>query len=88
MDTSMSVLSKGTRTMEETIDTGTGVGGNTEKRPMCDALEIAFAVDVEVVKEHARWWNPALKPQVEVPHSSVMGGVNGQGRTIQRITLQ
>ena len=48
--------------MGETMDTGTTVGGNTEKRPRSDAPEIALAADLEAVKEHAQWWNPEPKP--------------------------
>ena len=40
------------------MDAGTEVGGNTEKHPRRDALEIALATDLEVVKEHAQERNP------------------------------
>ena len=77
MDTSTSVLGKRTIQMEETVDTGTTGGGNTEKRPRSEALEIALAVDLEVAEEHALWWNLELNPPIETHHSSVMEGVDG-----------
>ena len=51
--------------------------GNTEERPRREALEIALAADLEVVKEYALRWNPVIKPQVEAHHSSAVVGVGG-----------
>ena len=47
MDTSMSGLGKGSRTMGETMDTGRAAGGYVEKRPRGEALEIALTADLE-----------------------------------------
>ena len=58
MDTSTSVLGKRNATEGNPMDAGTEVGGNTEKHPRRDALEIALATDLEVVKEHAQERNP------------------------------
>ena len=77
MDTSLALLGGRNATKRDTVDAGTVVGGNTEKRPRRDALEIALAPDMEVVKEHAQWWNPELRPQVESHPISVMEGVDG-----------
>ena len=77
MDSSMSVLGKRNRTMGDAMDTGAAVGGNFEKRPRGGTLEISRAVDLGVVKEHAQWWNPELKPQVEAHNSSAAEGVDG-----------
>ena len=59
------------------METGTAAEGTTGKRPRSEALEIALAVDLEVVKGHAQCWNPELKPQVDVHQSSVAEGVDG-----------
>ena len=37
----------------------------------------ALAVDMSIVQMHAKWWNPALEPQVEAPQFSVVEGVDG-----------
>ena len=74
---SMSVLGKSTRTVEETTDTATAVGGDTEERPRNEALEIALAAILEGVRGHAQWWNSELKPQVEAHNSPVMEGGDG-----------
>ena len=50
METSTSVLGMRTRTMDETMDVGTAGHGNSERRPRSEALEIALAVVLEVVK--------------------------------------
>ena len=55
MDTSMDVLGERARITEESMDTGATKGGNIEKRPRGSALEIALAVDLEVVRKHAQW---------------------------------
>ena len=77
MDTSMSVLGARPRTMVETMDEGSALGGNSENCPgqgfsggripwpRRGALEIAASVDLKVAKRHARWRNPELTPQVE-----------------------
>ena len=54
MDTTTSVLGKRAWTTDETMDTGTVVEGNMEKRPRSEALEITLAVDLDLVKEHVR----------------------------------
>ena len=77
MDTSTAVLGERNATKRDTMDAAIVVGGNTEKRPRRDALEITLATDLEVVEEHAQWWNPELRPQVESHPSSVMEGVDG-----------
>ena len=77
MDTSMSVLGKTNRTMGETMDAGTAVGGNSERCPRSEALGIALAADLPVVYEHAQSRNPELKPYVGAHHSSVMGALDG-----------
>ena len=61
MDSSMSVLGKRTRTGEETMNTGTALGGNFEERSRSGASEIALAADLEVVEERTHWWNPELR---------------------------
>ena len=53
------------------------MAGNTGKRSGSAALEIALAVDVEVGKGRAQWWNPELKPQAEAHPSSVVEGADG-----------
>ena len=60
--------------MGDAMGTSTAAGGFTAKRPLSEALEIASAVDLEVVKEHALWWNPGLRPQVGARHSSAADG--------------
>ena len=77
METSKTVLGKRTRTMGDTMDTSTAVAGYTEKRPRSGALEIALAVDLEVAKDNAQWWNPEPKPQVEEHRSSAVEGADG-----------
>ena len=77
MDTSTSVLGKRTRTTDGAVEAGKGADGNSEKRPGSAALEAARAVDLEVVKEHAQWWNPELEPHVEAHQSSIAEGVDG-----------
>ena len=74
---STTVLGKRARIMGDTMDAGTAVGGNTGNRPRSDALGVALAVDLKVVKEHAQWWNPELRPQVDAHHSSGADGANG-----------
>ena len=59
------------------METGLAADGSTEKCPRSEALEIAFAVDLEVVKEHAQWRNPEFKPRVGAHQSSVAEGVAG-----------
>lgn len=54
MDDPMTLLGERTRTVGETMATGTVVGESAGKRPRGEALEIAMAVDSEVVKEHAQ----------------------------------
>ena len=72
MDTSSSVLGKRTRHIQEPLAIeSTGMGNNGKR------LEIALVVDTSVVKEHAQWRNPDLKPQVEALQSSVVEGVDG-----------
>ena len=48
MHTSTSVLGTRSRTMGDTMGMGPAVYGDIEKRPRGEALEIAFAVDLEV----------------------------------------
>ena len=47
------------------MDTGTAVGGNIEKRPRSEALEIA------------QKWNPEPKPQVKAHNFLAAGGADG-----------
>ena len=54
MDALTTVLGKRTRTMGDAMDTSMAVGGYTEKRPRCQALEIALVADSEVVESGAR----------------------------------
>ena len=79
MDSSMRTrfTGKRSRCTNGTMEMGTEVGGDNEKRPRNTDLAIALEVDMEVVKEHAQWWNPELKPQVEAQQSSVAEGVGG-----------
>ena len=77
MDTSTPVLGKRNRTIGATMDTDAAAGGHSEKRPRSEAPEIAVAIDSEVVREHAQWWNPELNPHVEAHNSTVMEGVDG-----------
>ena len=46
-------------------------------RPRWDAPAAALAVDISVVQEHAQWWTPDLKRQVEALQSTVAEGVDG-----------
>ena len=77
MDTLMAVLGKMPRTTDGARETGTAAGGTPEKSPRSAALEIALAVDLKALKEHAQWRNPELKPHVEPHQSSAMEGVDG-----------
>ena len=77
MDTSMSVLGKRTRTIGGIMEPRTAAYGNTEKRQSSKTLQIALAVELEVVKEHAQWRDPELKPEVDARQSSVVEGVDG-----------
>ena len=58
MDTSTSVQDKTPRSKGDTMDMGTEVDGNTEKPPRSEALEVAAAVDLEVVEGRTQWRNP------------------------------
>ena len=64
METSMSVLGGGIRTMEDTMFTSMAVGGYTVECPRSEALEIGLAVDLEVVRGRAQRGNPEIRPQV------------------------
>ena len=77
MFTSASVLGKRNRTTAEAMDTEVAPEGNTAKRPSGEALEMASAADLELVKRHAQRRNPELKPQVGAHHSSAMEGADG-----------
>ena len=59
------------------MDTGDATSGNLETRPRGAAREMALAAYLEVAKEHAQWWNPELKPQVDANRSSAVEGVDG-----------
>ena len=41
------------------------------------AIAAAPIVDRRVVQEHAQWWNPTMKPQVNAAHASAVEGVDG-----------
>lgn len=60
-----------------TMDTEEAPAGNLERSPQGDALEMVLAADLEVAEEHAGWWNPGLKPQVDANRSSVVEGGGG-----------
>ena len=77
MDTSSSVSGKRTRNMDEPLASEPTEMGINGKRQRWHAPETALAADMSVVQEHAQWRNPALKPQVEAPQSSVAEGVDG-----------
>ena len=66
----------------ETMGIGTAAYGNPGKRPHSVAREIALAVDLEVVKEHAQWRNPELRSQVAANQSSVLGGVGAHQSSV------
>ena len=63
--------------MGDATATGKAVGGDLEKRPRGEALEIALAADLEVVKGHAQWGSPELEPQVGAHQYSLVGCVDG-----------
>ena len=75
MDLQTSVSDKRARDLEEPLPPETTVEGNNEKRPRAEALEIAYQVDLDVVRKNAQWWSPELKPRDKAPQSSVAEGV-------------
>ena len=77
MGTSMTALGKRAKTTDGDMEMGTEVDGNYERRPRSAVLGIALAGYSEVVKEHAQWRNPGLKPQVEAHQSSFVEVVDG-----------
>ena len=77
MDTSMSVLGTRATTPDVTMGRGAPADRRTGNRPRGEALETALAVDLEVVKERAQWWNPDLKTKVEAHQPSVVDGADG-----------
>ena len=77
IDAPTSALGKRSRTPVEAMDAGEAADGNIERRPRGEALEVALSTDLEVVKEHAQWRNPELKPTVGSNRSSVAEGVDG-----------
>ena len=75
MDLQTSVSDKRARDLEEPLPPEATVEGNNEKRPRAEALEIAYQVDLDVVRKNAQWWSPELKPRDKAPQSSVAEGV-------------
>ena len=77
MDAPSSVLGKRDRPALEGVETLVGSQGRQDRRFRGDALRVASVADLQVVKEHAQWRNPELKPQVDATQSSVVEGVDG-----------
>ena len=76
MDTSMTVLGKRSRTTEGSTETGTAADGKSGKRTRSAAVNIAFAVDLEVVTGHVQWGHLGLEPRMEAQQFSVVEGVD------------
>ena len=77
MDTSSSVFGKRLRNTGEPLVSEPNEMGSNEGRPRGGALAIALVVDMSVVQEHAHCRNPAFKPKMAAPRSSVVECVDG-----------
>ena len=77
MDTSSCMLGTRPRDLDETPAIETPAMGTQGALLRGDALATALAADKSVVHEHAQWCDPAMKPQVEAPQSSVVEGTDG-----------
>ena len=72
----MTVLGKRSRTSEGSTETGTAADGKSGKRTRSAAVNIAFAVDLEVVTGHVQWGHLGLEPRMEAQQFSVVEGVD------------
>ena len=71
------MLGKQSRDVEESPIPEIPATGSQGQRPRGDAITNALAADMSVVHEHAQWWNPAMKPQVETIQASEVEETDG-----------